>query len=151
GYTLPTSGAVTGTYQWNSTYSGDANDNAASENNATTERVAVSAASPAIATTPSATGLTLGTSTVTLKDTAAFTGGSYPTGTITFTLVGPGGATVDTETVAVNGHGSYTTPPGYTLPTSGSVTGTYQWNASYSGNANDNAASENNATTEQVT
>ena len=37
---------------------------------------------------------------------------------------------MDTETVAVNGNGTYTTPTGYTLPTTGTVTGTYQWDAS---------------------
>ena len=34
-YTLPTSGTVTGTYQWDATYSGDTNNNAASENSGT--------------------------------------------------------------------------------------------------------------------
>ena len=66
-----------------------------------------------------------------LKDSAVLSGGYFPTGTITFTLVAPGGATVDTETVTVNGNGTYTTPTGYTLPTTGTVTGTYQWNATY--------------------
>ena len=37
---------------------------------------------------------------------------------------------MDTETVTVNGNGTYTTPTGFTLPTTGAVTGTYQWNAS---------------------
>ena len=34
---------------------------------------------------------------------------------------------VDSETVTVNGNGSYTTPVGYTLPSTGTITGTYQW------------------------
>ena len=68
---------------------------------------------------------------MTLTDTADLEGGSNPTGTITFTLVAPGGATVDTETVTVSGNGLYTTPTGFMLPTSGTVTGTYQWNATY--------------------
>ena len=37
---------------------------------------------------------------------------------------------MDTETVTVNGNGTYTTPTGFTLPTTGTVTGTYQWDAS---------------------
>ena len=39
---------------------------------------------------------------------------------------------VDIETVTVSGNGTYTTPTGFTLPTTGTVTGTYQWNATNS-------------------
>ena len=150
GYTLPTSGTVTGTYQWNSSYSGDTNNNSASENNASGEQVIVSPASPAITTTPSVSSVTLGTSSVTMKDTAVLSGGYHETGTITFTLY-LGSAPRDTETVSVSGNGSYTTSSGYTLPTSGTVTGTYQWDASFSGDTNNNSSSENNAAAEQVT
>ena len=45
---------------------------------------------------------------------------------------------VDTETVNANGDGTYTTPIGYTVPTTGTVTGTYQWVVSYSGDGNNN-------------
>jgi hypothetical protein len=89
----------------------------------------VSAANPTITTTPSVSAVTLGTSSVTLKDTALLAGGYYESGTITFTLY-LGSTLVDTETVAVDGNGSYTTPTGYALPATGTVTGTYQWNAS---------------------
>ena len=59
-----------------------------------------------------------GATSVTLKDTADLAGGFNPTGTITFTLFLNGGSTpVDTETVTVNGNGTYTTPTGFTLPT----------------------------------
>jgi hypothetical protein len=51
----------------------------------------------------------------------------------------------------VNGDRTYTTPTGYTLPTTGTVTGIYQWDASYSGDTDDTAVSENNATGERVT
>ena len=89
---------------------------------------------------------------MTLTDSATLAGGNSPTGTITFTLFHNGGSTpVDTETVTVNGNGTYTTPTGFTLPTTGTVTGTYQWNASYSGDGNNNPVSDNNATNEQVT
>ena len=37
------------------------------------------------------------------------------------------------ETVSVTGNGTYTTPTGFTLPTTGTVAGTYQWDASYGG------------------
>jgi hypothetical protein len=104
-----------------------------------------------LATTPSLTSASFGTAT-TLKDSAVLSGGYYPTGTITFTLVGPSGATVDTEAVTVSGNGSYSTPTGYTLPTTntGTVAGTYQWGATYSGDPNNSAVSENGATSEQV-
>ena len=57
---------------------------------------------------------------------------------------------MDTETVSVSGNGTYTTPVG-TLPTRGTVTGTYKWDSSYSGDTNNNSASENGAAGEQVT
>ena len=62
-------------------------------------------------------------------------GGNSPTGTITFTLYAPNSATVvDTEMATVNGNGTYDTPTGF-APT---AVGTYEWTASYSGDANNN-------------
>ena len=150
GYTLPGTGTVTGTYQWDASYGGDTGNNSASDNNASNEQVTVSKASPTLSTTPSVTSVTLGTSSVTLKDTAALAGGYDETGTITFTLY-DGGTKVDTETVSVTGNGNYTTATGYTLPGTGTVTGTYQWDASYGGDGNNNTVSDNNASNEQVT
>jgi hypothetical protein len=143
-----------GTWCFSATYGGD-DDNAPSADNVTAtdgnECVQIGPASPSIATTPSATSITLGPTPPVLKDTAVVSGGYIPRGTIAFTLHNPGGTLVDTETVNVSGDGSYTTPTGYTLPTTGTDTGTYQWDASYtSANANNNTASENNATGEQV-
>src|SRR2546423_1095227 len=90
---------------------------------------------PTLSTTPDQTSVTLGPP-VTLKDTADLEGGSNPTGSITFTLVGPDGITVvDTEMVLVNGNGLYSTPTGFTpgvTPSGPDLTGTYQWNATYS-------------------
>ena len=91
GYTLPTTGTVTGTYQWDASYtSGDGNNNDASDVGATDEQVPVMPASPGIATTPSPTSAILDTTPVTLLDSAVLSGGYFPTGTITFTLVAPG-------------------------------------------------------------
>ena len=106
---------MTGIYQWNATYGGDSNNNTASDNNDTDEQVTISKSGPTITTTPSPTTVPLGTSSVTLTDTADVEGGSNPTGTITFTLVAPGGGTVDTEMVPVSGNGIYTTPTGFVL------------------------------------
>ena len=153
GFTLPTTGAVTGTYQWNATYSGDPNNNSATDSSDDfPEQVTVSAASPTLTTTPSPTTVTLGTTSVTLKDTAVLVNGYHPNGAITFTLFYNGGSSpVDTETVTVTGNGSYTTPIGFTLPASGTATGTYQWDATYSGDVNNSSVSDNNAADEQVT
>jgi uncharacterized repeat protein (TIGR01451 family) len=150
GYTLPSSGMVTGTYQWNASYTGDSNNNPVSENNSESEQVTVGPSSPNIVTTPDPTSAQLNGSPITLNDSAVLSGGYNPTGSITFTLVYQG-VTVDTETVSVSGNGTYSTPVGYTLPSSGTVTGTYQWNATYTGDANNNSASENNDVSEQVT
>jgi hypothetical protein len=103
----------------------------------------------ALTTTPNPTSVTLGTSSVTLKDTAVLSGGSNPTGKITFTLY-QGSTLVYSVSVNVSGNGPYTTA-GYTLPTTGILTGTYQWDASYNGDTVNNGVSDNNATGEQVT
>jgi uncharacterized repeat protein (TIGR01451 family) len=152
GYTLPTNVAVVGTYQWNATFTDTSGNNFnASDVNDKSEQVPVTKAGPSITTTPSPTSVTLGTSTVTLKDSAILSGGYGPTGTITFTLVAPGGATVDTETVTVSGNGTYTTPTGYTLPTNVAVVGTYQWNATFTDTSGNNFnASDVNDKSEQV-
>ena len=152
GYKLPTTGNVTGTYQWDATYNGDTNNNAASDTGAANEQVTVSAANPTITTTPTPATVTLGPTPVPLKDTATLAAGFDPTGTITFTLFKCGDTTpVNTETVEVNGNGTYTTPIGFTLPTTGTVTGTYQWDATYSGDTNNAVASDTSAANEQVT
>jgi hypothetical protein len=150
GYTLPTAGALTGTYQWDATYSGDSNNGSISDNTNPDEQTVVTPASPAITTTPSSTLLTLGSGPQTLTDSATLSGAYNPTGTITFTLY-KGTTLVDTETATVNSDGTYTTPTGYTLPTVGTVTGTYQWDATYSGDSNNNSVSDNNNANEQVT
>src|SRR5205823_4092440 len=86
-YTLPTTGTVTGTYTWTATYSGDGNNNGASDQGGTAEQIVVSPASPALVTTATPNGtLTLGTTTVTLSDSAVLSGGYFETGSITFVL-----------------------------------------------------------------
>ncbi|HVB95081.1 MAG TPA: hypothetical protein VND41_00580 [Nitrososphaerales archaeon] len=134
--------ASAGSYYWNAAYSGDSNNKAATSS---CEALTVTAASPTITTTVAPSSVTLGTTAPTLRDTATLSGGYHETGTITFTLYHAstcGGTAVDTETVsAVSGDGAYSTPTGYTLPTSGTVTGTYEWVASYGGDTNNNLAS----------
>ena len=151
GYTLPTTGTVTGTYQWDASFTGDTNNNAASENSATAEQVTVTPASPAITTTPSTTAVTLGTSSVTLNDTAVLSGRLLRDGYDHLHAV-PGqhagghrdGVSqrqrqlhdADRLHAADHGHGNRDLPVGRQL---------------YGGDTNNNAASENGATAEQVT
>src|SRR5207249_3003512 len=98
----PSGPDLTGTYQWNATYSGDANNSAASDIDDPTEQVTVNPDSPTLSTIPYRTSVTTGPPG-TLKDTAFLQGGFNPRGSITFTLVGPDGTTVvDTEMVLVN-------------------------------------------------
>jgi hypothetical protein len=107
-------------------------------------------ATPSIGTTPNLTTVGLGHSSVTLTDRAVLFGGSGPTGSITFALY-QGTTQLDSETVAVSGDGTYATPMGYTLPATGTVTGAYQWVATYNGDAHNNAVSDADATNERVT
>ena len=91
-----------------------------------------SKATPTISTVASPNTTHLG---ATVSDTATLSGGSNPTGTVTFQLFGPndstcGGMPVFTSTKTLSG-GSATSDP--FVPT---TPGTYRWIASYSGDAN---------------
>jgi hypothetical protein len=152
-----------GSYQWVASYSGDANNKAIADAcGQPAEQVVVtppptptptptpSKASPTIVTTASAACKpTSTTTTCPLTDEAVLSGGNSPTGTITFGLY-PSGTTCTTalKTVkaTVAGNGSYTSPSVPEL-----ATGSYQWIASYSGDANNNPAAEPcHVTQEQV-
>jgi len=143
GYTsssfTPTAG---GTYYWVASYSGDGNDVSATEacggNN---ESVVVTSPPPPAPPTAAQPSITTNASANTslgggIHDTATLAGGSSPTGTITFSLYGPNdnncsGGAIATQQVGVTGNGSYVSP-GFTP----SQPGTYNWVASYSGDAN---------------
>jgi hypothetical protein len=124
-----------GTYQWTVSYGGDANNNPAPTTACGSETVTVTKASPTLTTTPSGS-VPVGGS---VSDTATLSGSYAATGTVTFDLYGPGDTGCQTalnqHTVTVAGDGSYS---------SGSVPvtspGVYNWVASYSGDANNNAA-----------
>ena len=103
-----------------------------------------------LTTTPSPASASLGDTPTVLNDSALLSGADDPTGTITFTLYYDGGSTpVDTETATVTGNGTYGTSTGYTVPSG--ATGTYQWDASYSGDGDNNSISDDDASDEQVT
>jgi hypothetical protein len=131
GYTTTTAG----TYNWTAHYSGD-NGNLPADSACGSEAVVIAKNSPTLPTTPSAGG-PIGTI---LNDTATVTGGSNPTGLVTFNLYGPGdttctGTVLYTQDVTLSG-GSATTSPGYTT----TAAGTYNWTAHYGGDSNNNAA-----------
>ena len=146
GYTLPTTGTVTGTYQWDASYSGDGNNNAVSDNNNANEQVTVGLASPTLVTTASAA-VTLGTTAPTISDSAA-AGGRLQRDRHHHLHAHAGRDAVDTTSDPVTGNGTYSAS--YTLPTTGTVTGTYAWAASYSGDGNNNPAVGNTGAAEQT-
>jgi hypothetical protein len=144
-----TSGAyvvtAAGNYQWSATYNGDGNNNAITDTDPAQEVFTVPKNPTAIVTTASPN-ITLGTTAPTITDAAVLSGGYNPTGSITFTLTLNGTAVpAATQTDTVSGNGSYTAQ--YTLPTSGTVAGTYIWSASYTGDPNNLAASETGSLT----
>jgi hypothetical protein len=123
-----------GTYRWEATYNGDAN-------NAVVGPTACATASAAVVVSRVMAGVSV--------SAPAPVGGSIhvnvvlngysPTGTLSAFLTPPGdtfcsGTPVFSPTFAVNGSGSYSSPS-YT-PT---VSGSYKWRVSYSGDANNNA------------
>jgi Bacterial Ig-like domain (group 3) len=127
-----------GTFRWIASYSGDAQNNPATTAcNDANETVVVNKAQPGIVTQVSSAEITIGGS---VTDTATLSNGVNPTGSITFTVFGPddancstAGTVVSTETV--NGNGNYTSDP-FTP----GAPGTFRWIASYSGDANNAAA-----------
>jgi uncharacterized repeat protein (TIGR01451 family) len=124
-----------GTYVWVDSFSGSTGDNNPIPNTScsdSNETVVITKATPAISTQAQATA-TIG---VSISDTATLAGGLTPTGQITFTLYGPNDPTcsnspVTTLTATAAGDGSYGSGP-YTP----SSLGTYEWAASYAGDAN---------------
>src|SRR5438105_3265310 len=120
--------ASAGPYAFEAHYNGSTTYNEATS---ACEPLTVNPNQPTIHTTPSAGG-NVG---VVLNDSALLAGGYLPQGTITFKLFGPNNATcnpegaapVYTQTVDVDGNGTYTTLPGYAT----GVAGTYSWVASY--------------------
>jgi hypothetical protein len=104
-----------------------------------TSRTTVNRVTPSLSTT--ATPPPTPGSGGSVSDVAHLSGATSPTGTINFTLYGPGdascaGAPVFTDTKPVNGNGSYISA-GFTP----AQFGTYRWIAAYSGDANNQPVS----------
>src|SRR5205085_843579 len=73
-----------------------------------------------------------------LTTSVSLSGGYQEGGSLTFALYRDG-TLLDQETADVNGDNSYTTPIGYTLPSTGTVVGTYHWQVTYSGDGNNSS------------
>ncbi len=140
-----TPGSV-GTYHWVASYSGDDGVHYKPvASRCADEAVIVSQLSPGIVTTPS-NGGAIG---VALSDTATVSGGSNPTGSVTFVLYAPNNPTCNTDGPAP----AYKSPPeeltdgratsGSFTTTAASGAGTYQWVAMYSGDAQNRGVTSN--------
>jgi hypothetical protein len=138
-YNSPTfTPSVAGSYKWVATYSGDANNVSVSNSCSDPAEVStVGKASPALTT--DAVSATVGQP---IHDVAHLTGGSSPTGTIVWNVFASSDTTCHTPlnaqpsalTVTVNGDRDYTSP-NFTPAAAGS----YQWVATYSGDANNSS------------
>ncbi len=136
--------ATVGTHHWVATYNGDAN-NASTSTGCTDEPVIIGRATPTIVTTPSPGGVVGGF----VFDTATVSGGFNPSGSVTFTLFGPGdttctGTPVFTTTGTLTGGAAGSGPFTTTHP------GAYRWIASYGGDAK-NVPVSSGCTDEPVT
>jgi hypothetical protein len=131
--TVPDSNPITfnvaGDYFWQAVYSGDANNEGATSD-CTSEHLVVTKKQPAMTTAPN----------LIPNDDATIAGATATAGgTITFELFSPAaGATCSgtpalTQTVAVSGNGTYSTTNTTFIA---SALGTWRWQVSYSGDAN---------------
>jgi hypothetical protein len=129
----PFTTTAAGTFHWRASYSGDiAHNPVANACNDPAETVVVTSpgglVTPTITTTASP-GVAVGGQ---VTDTAILSGGTNPTGTITFTLYSDPACNIQvfTDQVTVAGNGTYTSDPFTTT-----AAGTFHWRASYSGDA----------------
>src|SRR5206468_7350401 len=127
---------LAGTYRWQASYSGDA-ENAAISMSSCLESAESAVVSPAVPVVPVLSWAASAPATIggPVSDTATLSGGNAPTGTMTFALFGPldptcAGPAAFTSTVPVSGNGSYGSGP--FTPAS---PGAYLYVASYSGDA----------------
>ena len=128
---LPSPTTTVGTYHWVAIYNGDANNTTVSSGCAA-EPVAITQATPTIATTPSAGG-PVGTSII---DTATVTGGLQPHGHGHLRAVPAGGPTC-TGTPVFTSTGTLDRGQRHLRhPFATTAVGTYHWGATYSGDAN---------------
>lgn len=130
---------VSGTYRWVATYSGDGNNLRVGPTRCGDPREHVEIVIPASPelTSSASQAVTLGGA---IHDTAHLSGGSAPTGTITFHLFGPNNAgcsgnPVFTSTVPVAGNGDY-----HSASFTPATAGVYHWVVRYSGDDRNHSA-----------
>ena len=121
-----------GTFYWQAVYSGDTKNNGATST-CTDETLVVNPKQPSASTAQN----------LLPNDSFTLSGGFNPTGSITFSLYAPGdplcsGAPTYTQTVTVNGNGTYNTTNTSVLA---STEGTWRWQSTYSGDSNNLTAS----------
>ncbi|HEY2665872.1 MAG TPA: hypothetical protein VGK51_03455, partial [Actinomycetota bacterium] len=123
-----------GTYRWVASYGGDPN-NAPVTTSCTdpSEQVSVTKATPSISTTPSGSVPAGGN----VSDSATLTGGVNPSGSVVFTLYAPGDTACQSPISTMTGTLSGGTASSGAVPVT--AAGTYNWVASYSGDANNSA------------
>ena len=139
-----------GTFRWVATYSGDAHNHAVGSP-CGAETVVISQARPEIATLASPSSGLVG---IRIHDTATLSSGVNPSGTVSFSLYGPGDATCS-GTDLLAGNTSFKNIPlsnhqAVSAEFSTTQVGTYNWVAAYSGDAN-NAAQSSICGSEPVT
>jgi hypothetical protein len=131
-----------GTYYWQASYAGDSNNNPKTTGcTDSNEQITVGKASPSITTVASPQD---GTATIggTFGDTATFSAAAVsPTGSVSFTLYSDSACSM--PVASMSGSGAITGSGPYTASFSKSwappAAGTYYWQASYVGDANNNA------------
>ena len=128
--------SAAGTYRWIASYTGDGKNLAATGKcNDDGENDTVLKVNPTIATQASASVEVGGQ----ISDTATVSGGTNPTGTVTFNLYGPDDATCGNAAIFTSANrplnGGTATSAAFTT----TQAGTYRWRATYNGDANNNA------------
>jgi hypothetical protein len=127
-----------GTYYWKVEYLGDTNNNGFGPScGGANETLTVIKASPSFGTQASPTTDIVVGSTVTVGDTATFTGGYSVSGTVTFALFSD--STCDTAVTGISGTDSVTSgSASFSKSWTPSALGTYYWKVEYLGDTNNN-------------
>ncbi len=132
-----------GTYYWQATYPGDANNTPVTTAcGAANEAIVVAKARPTITTLADPTSGVANIAISAAGDTATFHGAASPTGSVTFTLYS--NPTCTTAVVGMSGSGTISTSGAVTTATWSAgwtppAAGTYYWQATYPGDANNDA------------
>jgi hypothetical protein len=139
--------AAVGTYHWKATYNGDANNLTASSG-CQDEQVTTTKANGTIATVAAGANLVAGTAGL-VSDSASFSGAFHPTGNVVFTLYNSdcSQSTGITGSGAISNAGTASFSSAWTP----AAAGTYNWRATYAGDANNAAFAGCHDPNEQVT